>query len=65
MGIEGGKDEALFGARLALIAMRFLSKVLWLAENLSCPVPSTKRLSPYVGCAARRPRVDVAVCNRA
>jgi len=55
VGIEGGKDEALFGARLALKAMRFLSKVLWLAENLSCPVPSTKRLSPYVGCAARRP----------
>jgi SAM-dependent methyltransferase len=57
VGIEGGKtDEARFGARLALKAMRFLSKVLWLAENLSCPVPSTARLSPYVGCAARRPR---------
>jgi SAM-dependent methyltransferase len=49
------KGEALFGARVALKAMRFLSKVLWLAENLSCPVPTTARLSPYVGCAARRP----------
>jgi hypothetical protein len=55
VGIEGDKDEVVFGARLALKAMRFLSNVLWLAENLSCPVPSTKRLSPYLGCAARRP----------
>ena len=29
--------------------------MVWLAENLSCPVPSTARLSPYVGCAARKP----------
>jgi SAM-dependent methyltransferase len=56
VAIEGGRaGEALFGARVALKAMRFLSKVLWLAENLSCPVPSTARLSPYVGCVARRP----------
>jgi SAM-dependent methyltransferase len=53
VGIEGG--EAPFGARLALKAMRFFSKALWLAENLYCPVPSTASLSPYVGCAARRP----------
>src|SRR5262249_589370 len=56
VGIPGENgDKAAFGAGLALNAMRFLSKVLWLAENLSCPVPSTARLSPYVGCAARRP----------
>ena len=55
-GIEGDKDEALSSAPGSRFkAMRFLSKQLWLAENLSCPVPSTKRLSPYVGCAARRP----------
>jgi SAM-dependent methyltransferase len=56
VGIPGSEtDESRFGARCALEAMRFLSKVLWLAENLSFPVPSTARLSPYVGCAARRP----------
>jgi SAM-dependent methyltransferase len=55
VGIEGKAEEALFGARIALKAMQFLSKVLWLAENLSFPVSSTARLSPYVGCAARRP----------
>ena len=55
VAIEGGKTgESLFGARVALKAMRFLSKVLWLAENLSCTVPSTPRLSLYVGCVARR-----------
>ena len=52
---DGKTDEAQLGPRLALKGMRLLSKVLWLAENLSCPVPSTARLSPYVGCAARRP----------
>jgi SAM-dependent methyltransferase len=60
VAIEGGKTgEALFGARVALKAMRFLSKVLWLAENLSCPVPTTESLSPYVGCAARRPNLPL------
>jgi SAM-dependent methyltransferase len=56
VGIEGSNaDEALVGARFTLKAMRFVSKLLWLAENLSCPVPSTPQLSPYVGCAARKP----------
>jgi 2-polyprenyl-3-methyl-5-hydroxy-6-metoxy-1,4-benzoquinol methylase len=43
------------GPRLALKAMRLLSKALWLAENLSVPIRPTARLAPYVGCAARRP----------
>src|SRR5262249_34751476 len=57
VAIAGDDAEGTtFGARAALKAMRFMSKLLWLAENLSCPVPSTARLSPYVGCAARKPR---------
>ncbi len=55
VGIEGGTEVAPLAARVAFKTMRSLSKVLWLAENLSCPVPSTARLSPYVGCVARRP----------
>jgi SAM-dependent methyltransferase len=56
VNIRGDKtDEAVLGAHLALKAMRLLSKVLWLAENLSFPVRPTARLSPYVGCAARKP----------
>jgi SAM-dependent methyltransferase len=59
VAIEGGNTgEARFGARSALKAMRLLSKVLWLAENLSCPVPTTKSLSPYIGCVARRPNLS-------
>ena len=55
VAIPGDNAEgSAFGARATLKAMRFMSKVLWLAENLSCPVPPTARLSPYVGCAARR-----------
>ena len=55
VGIAGDKtDHARVGPRLALKAMRLVSKVLWLAENLSLPVSSTARLAPYVGCVARR-----------
>ena len=48
VAIEGdGTGEALLGARVARFKATALlaSGALWLAENLSCPVPSTARQS--------------------